>query len=90
MKRDLLISSADESPAAHIDKKQRVSSDALPLDQQAIEAFIRDGFVLLPRAFSPSTAEKCRELIWQRLAQDNITKDSSTWVERHGIPGAVV
>ncbi|OWY93164.1 hypothetical protein PHMEG_00037541 [Phytophthora megakarya] len=56
-----------------VDKKQRVVSDALPLDQQAIDSFIRDGFVLLPN----------------RLAQDHITKDSSTWVERHGIPGAM-
>ncbi|KAL3671136.1 hypothetical protein V7S43_004318 [Phytophthora oleae] len=73
-------------PAAKPEKKQRVSSDAPPLDQQAIDSFIRDGFVLLPDAFSPSTAAKCRELIWTRLAQDGITKDSSTWVERHGLP----
>ncbi|KAK1942113.1 hypothetical protein P3T76_006435 [Phytophthora citrophthora] len=74
----------DDEPVAT--KKQRVSSDALPLDQEAIDSFIRDGFVLLPDAFAPSTAAKCCELIWSRLAQDSITKDSSTWVERHGIP----
>ncbi|KAF1776376.1 Phytanoyl-CoA dioxygenase [Phytophthora cactorum] len=73
--------------AEPIDKKQRVSNDAPPLDKQAIDSFIRDGFVLLRGAFSSSTAQKCRDLIWTRLAQDGITKDSSTWVERHGIPG---
>ncbi|CAH0521767.1 unnamed protein product [Peronospora belbahrii] len=67
------------------DKKQHMSSNTPPLNQQAIKRFIRDGFVLLSGAFSSSTAQKCRELIWQRLAQDGITKDSSTWVERHGI-----
>ncbi|KAG3017633.1 hypothetical protein JG687_00005416 [Phytophthora cactorum] len=72
--------------AEPIDKKQRVSNDAPPLDKQAIDSFIRDGFVLLRGAFSSSTAQKCRDLIWTRLAQDGITKDSSTWVERHGIP----
>ncbi|KAL4144982.1 hypothetical protein PRNP1_012656 [Phytophthora ramorum] len=69
------------------DKKQRVSIDAPPpLGQEAIASFVRDGFVLLPNAFASSTAAKCRELIWQRLALDGITKDPTTWVERHGIP----
>uniref|UniRef100_A0AAV1VE97 Phytanoyl-CoA dioxygenase n=1 Tax=Peronospora matthiolae TaxID=2874970 RepID=A0AAV1VE97_9STRA len=65
-----------------MDKKKRVEN---PFDHAAIETFIRNGFVLLPEAFSPSTAQKCRELIWHRLAQDGITKDPTTWVERHGI-----
>ncbi|TDH66410.1 hypothetical protein CCR75_008801 [Bremia lactucae] len=69
----------------HINKKQRVSIRPLPLDQQAIDSFIRDGFVLLREAFAPSTAQQCRDLIWLRLAVDGITQDSSTWVEKHGI-----
>ncbi|EGZ09306.1 hypothetical protein PHYSODRAFT_249879 [Phytophthora sojae] len=71
-------------------KKQHVATEperpAPPLDQDAIASFVRDGFVLLPGAFPQATAEKCRELIWSRLGQDGITKDSGTWVERHGIP----
>ncbi|CAI5714342.1 unnamed protein product [Peronospora effusa] len=77
---------ASEVSIESIGKKQRTRSNSFPFDHQAIEAFIRDGFVLLSKAFSTSTAQKCREVIWQRLAQDGITKDSSTWVERHGIP----
>ncbi|KAI9991154.1 hypothetical protein PInf_018786 [Phytophthora infestans] len=69
-----------------VDKKQRISCDTTPLDHEAIRSFTRNGFVLLRGAFATSTAEKCRDLIWKRLAQDGITKDSSTWVERHGIP----
>ncbi|KUF78976.1 hypothetical protein AM587_10001433 [Phytophthora nicotianae] len=84
MKRSIVKDS--ETPAKPIDKKHRVSSEAAPLDQEAIDSFTRDGFVLLRDAFSSSTAEKCRDLIWTRLEQDGITKDPSTWVERHGIP----
>ncbi|KAF1314366.1 Phytanoyl-coa dioxygenase, partial [Globisporangium splendens] len=59
-----------------------------PLTAREIDAFVRDGFVLLKDAFSEETAAKCRELVWRRLEEDGILKsDSSTWVERHGIPG---
>lgn len=67
------------------EKKQR-TDEAPPLDDEAIAAFVRDGFVLLPKAFSEDTARRCRELIWRRLEQDGITKDPQTWVERHSIP----
>ncbi|CEG49013.1 Phytanoyl-CoA dioxygenase [Plasmopara halstedii] len=67
-------------------KKPRIVCDSSPLDQEEIKSFIHDGFVLLRKAFTPVTARKCRELIWERLAQDGIGKDPSTWVERHGIP----
>ena len=73
-----------ETTTEAMDKKKRIE-DAF--DHVAIESFIRDGFVLLPEAFSPSTAQECREVIWHRLAQDGITKDPTTWVERHGIAG---
>jgi hypothetical protein len=91
MKRSCTASEPAAPSTPPPDKKQRVSSPraAPPLDDASIASFVRDGFVLLPRAFSPSTAQKCRELIWQRLAHDGITKDSSTWVERHSIPGAI-
>ncbi|KAG7384863.1 hypothetical protein PHYPSEUDO_002178 [Phytophthora pseudosyringae] len=82
----LPASSQDDPVAQPVHKKQHVSSDAAPLDPQAIDSFIRDGFVLLRGAFSASAAQKSRELIWTRLAGDGITQDSSTWVERHGIP----
>ncbi|KAG7384856.1 hypothetical protein PHYPSEUDO_002171 [Phytophthora pseudosyringae] len=82
----LPASSQDDPVAQPVHKKQHVSSDAAPLDQQAIDSFIRDGFVLLRGAFSAAAAQKGRELIWTRLAGDGITQDSSTWVERHGIP----
>lgn len=60
-----------------------------PFTAREVEAFIRDGFVLLKDVFAQDTAAKCRELVWRRLEQDGIYKsDSSTWVERHGIAGA--
>ncbi|KAI9909537.1 hypothetical protein PsorP6_014804 [Peronosclerospora sorghi] len=66
-------------------KKQRTSCSEDPLDPASIDAFIRDGFVVLRAAFLRSSAHTCRELLWHRLANDGITKDPSTWVERHGI-----
>lgn len=63
--------------------------EAAPLSDAQIETFMRDGFVLLKNAFSSETASAIRELIWERLAHDGIhQQDSSTWVERHGIPGS--
>ncbi|KAE8908434.1 hypothetical protein PF005_g13291 [Phytophthora fragariae] len=82
--------SHDEPAGEPGTKKQRVSTDpelpSPPLDQESINSFVRNGFVLLPRAFPQSTADKCRQLIWSRLGQDGITPDPTTWVERHGIP----
>lgn len=60
-----------------------------PLSVADVEQFERDGFVLLRGAFPPDTAHACRELLWTRLERDGIRReDASSWVERHGIPGA--
>uniref|UniRef100_K3W8D1 Phytanoyl-CoA dioxygenase n=1 Tax=Globisporangium ultimum (strain ATCC 200006 / CBS 805.95 / DAOM BR144) TaxID=431595 RepID=K3W8D1_GLOUD len=76
--------STDAVPANGSWKRQATEG---PLAAREIDAFVRDGFVLLKDAFSEATAAKCRELVWRRLEKDGIRKsDSSTWVERHGIP----
>lgn len=69
------------------DSSKRQATEG-PFTAREVEAFIRDGFVLLKDAFSEETAAKCRELVWRRLEKDGIYKhDPSTWVERHGIAG---
>ena len=61
-----------------------------PLSSSQLQQFIRDGFVLLPNAFSSDKAKEAREKIWKRLEEDGILKnDRNTWVERHSIPGTI-
>lgn len=50
---------------------------ARALSAADIEAFIRDGFVRLDRAFSRRTAEEGRSILWQATGCD--PEDRSTW-----------
>ncbi|DAZ96597.1 TPA: hypothetical protein N0F65_000163 [Lagenidium giganteum] len=80
------------SPSTKNAESTGVSEECLnrqqdPLSKEDIDQFVRDGFVLLEGAFSGDVAQKCRELIWARLSVQGIeAQDTSTWVERHGIP----
>lgn len=51
----------------------------LPLSEDQIEQFIRDGFVRLDNAFSWETAEAALEILWRDLPCDRDDRD--TWVE---------
>jgi hypothetical protein len=45
-----------------------------------IEAFVRDGYVVVRGAFDPATAAACRDLIWTVLAGHGISRtDRRTW-----------
>jgi len=45
-----------------------------------VDAFIRDGYVAVRGAFSEQTAAACREVIWEVLAGEGISRvDRATW-----------
>jgi hypothetical protein len=52
-----------------------------PLSSQDIEAYIRNGFILLKQAFSPQIAQACREEVWKVMKETaDIDKgDPATW-----------
>lgn len=56
-----------------------------------IDAFLRDGYVVIRSAFDTATAAACRELIWDALAGQGIREDDpGTWpplVELSGLAG---
>lgn len=49
------------------------------LSTEAIEAFLRDGFVRLDDAFPRELADECRAILWRDLGRD--PDDPSTWTE---------
>lgn len=49
------------------------------LTEPQIEQFIRDGFVRLDNAFSPTLAQEVRTLLWQDMSCDQT--DPSTWTQ---------
>jgi hypothetical protein len=44
-----------------------------------IDRFIRDGYVAVRGAFDPDTATACRDVVWERLAEQGVTRDRATW-----------
>ena len=61
-------------------------SDQPPLAREDIDAFVKEGFVLLKGAFSREAAQAARRELWTRLEQDGIVPhDDGTWPLRHGI-----
>ena len=44
-----------------------------------IDAFLRDGFVLVPGAFAAETARACRDMIWGSLEQHGVSRDPVSW-----------
>jgi hypothetical protein len=45
-----------------------------------IDAFMRDGYVVVRGAFDPRTARACRELIWNGLESEGVKRDDGcTW-----------
>jgi phytanoyl-CoA dioxygenase PhyH len=52
------------------------------LTDEAIEAFVADGFTVVRRAFSAEVAGACADGIWSALAERGIRReDPSTWTE---------
>ena len=52
------------------------------LSDEAVEAFIADGFTVVRRAFSAEVAEACADRIWSALAERGVRReDRSTWTE---------
>ena len=52
-----------------------------PLSSQDLEAYIRDGFILLKQAFPPQVAQACRKELW-KIMKDNADidrGDPNTW-----------
>ncbi len=60
-------------------ESNQAATAALPLSEDQIEQFIRDGFVRLDHAFSWETAEEARKILWRDLPCDR--EDRDTWVE---------
>jgi hypothetical protein len=52
------------------------------LSDEAVEAFIADGFTVVRRAFAAEVAGACADGIWSALAERGIRReDASTWTE---------
>jgi hypothetical protein len=49
----------------------------MPLSSDDIAKFIQNGFLRLDEAFSPKTAEECRQLLWRDTGCDPL--DRTTW-----------
>ncbi|MDN5918865.1 MAG: phytanoyl-CoA dioxygenase family protein [Pseudonocardia sp.] len=44
-----------------------------------VEQFIRDGYVVVRDAIDPDTAAACRDMIWDALSGEGVTRDPTTW-----------
>lgn len=59
---------------------QHQEDEPAPLTPQGLDAYVRDGFVLLPQAFSPDVAAACREKVWAIMEETGVSRDDpSTW-----------
>ncbi len=61
-----------------------MDDDAPPLSAQDLEAYVRDGFVLLKQAFPPSVAHACRQKLWELMQEEGegagiVRDDPGTW-----------
>ena len=52
------------------------------LTEAQVQAFMRDGFIVLPEAFDRKVAEGCVDMIWEVMEEDR--EDSTTW-KREGL-----
>ena len=50
----------------------------LPLSSGDLESFIRDGYILLKRAFDPAVAAACRDEIWRVMEEETRTRAAPT------------
>ena len=71
----------EEQPAPLPSPPPSALDDDPPFSPEEIEAYVRDGFVLLKRAFPPSVAASCREALWRVMEeQQGIRRDDpGTW-----------
>lgn len=67
------------SPAAS-SLLQHQEGDPAPLTPQDLDAYVRDGFVLLSQAFPSDVAAACREKLWAIMEEAGVSRDDpSTW-----------
>lgn len=88
MSRDIsTISESDTRVASHSQQTQkRRKRDDEPLSQDDISFFKRNGYILLKKAFSKTSAAEVVDRIWERMAEDGIRRDDpNSWCERKGI-----
>jgi len=65
---------------------EQVPAEPNPLTSEEVEAFIRDGFIMLRNAFTAAAAGRARDALWERVSRDGISPtDPATWTRRHGI-----
>lgn len=49
------------------------------LNSVNVDQFLRDGYVVVRGAFDTGTAAACRDLIWDALGAEGVTRDKTTW-----------
>ena len=73
----------DSSRTISMNNEPAAAANDDPLSPADLEAFIRDGYVLLKRAFDPAVAAACRDEIWRVMEEETRTSTS----EAHGGKG---
>ena len=68
----------DSSTATSMDNEPAADVDDEPLSSAELEAFIRDGYILLKRAFDPAVAAACRDEIWRVMEEETRTRATPT------------
>jgi len=68
---------AETRRVSDADCAESAASAPPPLAAEQVEAFVRDGFVLLERAFPREVADECRAFLWSETGCD--PADPATW-----------
>ena len=79
----------DSSTTASMNNEPAAAANEGPLSSADLEDFIRDGYIILKRAFDPVVAAACRDEIWRVMEEETRTRTRTGTSQSNGAKGAI-